>query len=84
MFKFLQWKEADNENDEMFYVKWKGKAYIHCSWKSAKVIIVEVLTMFYCFFQELEELDKRTLQRMKKFKLKLLPLSPDNVSYLCI
>ncbi|CAI4227605.1 unnamed protein product [Auanema sp. JU1783] len=61
--KFLQWKEAKDDNPEMFYVKWKAKAYIHCEWKTVK---------------ELEEMDKRMAQRLKKFKQKQFPIQSDD------
>ncbi|CAI5439291.1 unnamed protein product [Caenorhabditis angaria] len=45
----------EEEEEEIFLIKWKGRAYVHCEWKNA---------------QELEELDKRSVAKVKRYKMK--------------
>ncbi|CAD5206696.1 unnamed protein product [Bursaphelenchus okinawaensis] len=47
--------EEEEEEVEEFYVKFKNKSYLHCEWKT---------------MEELEELDRRILPKVNRFKAK--------------
>ncbi|CAJ0571531.1 unnamed protein product, partial [Mesorhabditis spiculigera] len=47
--------EGGEESEEEFYVKWKGRAHMHCEWKTAA---------------QLEEIDKRVSAKLKRYKQK--------------
>ena len=46
---------GEGASAEEFLVKWKGKSYMHCEWKTQP---------------ELEEIDKRVAGKIKRFKQK--------------
>ena len=50
-FQLLNVKEKPEEEDQ-YLVKWRGRAYVHCEWKTQK---------------ELEEIDKRVIPKIKRF-----------------
>ncbi|RCN45911.1 hypothetical protein ANCCAN_08076, partial [Ancylostoma caninum] len=52
--KILNCRDPE-EGEPQYLVKWKGKAYIHCEWKTVK---------------ELEEVDKRAVGKVKRFRQK--------------
>lgn len=47
--------EIEEEEVEQFLIKWKGRSYVHCEWKTAA---------------ELLEIDKRVEAKIKRFKVK--------------
>ncbi|KJH46678.1 chromo' (CHRromatin Organization MOdifier) domain protein [Dictyocaulus viviparus] len=53
--KILNCRGDNDSSDLQYLVKWKGKAYVHCEWKTLK---------------ELEEIDKRALAKVKRFRQK--------------
>ncbi|KAJ1373759.1 hypothetical protein KIN20_036262 [Parelaphostrongylus tenuis] len=53
--KVLNSREDPDGGEQQYLIKWKGKAYIHCEWKTLK---------------ELEEVDKRAVAKVKRFRQK--------------
>ncbi|VDM56340.1 unnamed protein product [Angiostrongylus costaricensis] len=51
----LNSREDPDGGEQQYLIKWKGKAYVHCEWKSLK---------------ELEEVDKRAVAKVKRFRQK--------------
>ncbi|KAK6052847.1 protein, SNF2 family, partial [Cooperia oncophora] len=53
--KILNQREGPDGGEQQYLIKWKGKAYVHCEWKTLK---------------ELEEVDKRAVAKVKRFRQK--------------
>ncbi|VDL72875.1 unnamed protein product [Nippostrongylus brasiliensis] len=60
--KILNCRDGADEAEHQYLIKWKGKAYIHCEWKTLK---------------ELEEVDKRAPAKVKRFRQKKSHLNND-------
>ncbi|KAK6727679.1 hypothetical protein RB195_005393 [Necator americanus] len=60
--KILNSRDGPDGSEPQYLIKWKGKAYIHCEWKTMK---------------ELEEVDKRAVGKVKRFRQKKAHSSND-------
>uniref|UniRef100_A0A7I4XWZ7 Chromo domain containing protein n=2 Tax=Haemonchus contortus TaxID=6289 RepID=A0A7I4XWZ7_HAECO len=61
--KILNQRDGSDGGEQQYLVKWKGKAYVHCEWKTLK---------------ELEEVDKRAVAKVKRFRQKKSHSNNDN------